>query len=99
MIRDWQSERSVSSNRRLSRGLRLRTVAILAVASFLSLYRARAEAGVITTIAGTAGVSGYSGDNGPATSATLNYPEGMALDSMGNLYIADALNDRLRRVD
>src|SRR5262249_27841639 len=52
-----------------------------------------------TTIAGIPGGQGYSGDNGPATSARLNYPEGIAYDSLGNLYIADALNDRVRRVD
>ena len=38
--------------------------------------------GIITTIAGT-GSSGFSGDNGAATSATLNYPTGIALDSSG----------------
>jgi len=38
--------------------------------------------GIITTIAGT-GASSFSGDNGPATSATLNYPYGVALDSAG----------------
>ncbi len=40
--------------------------------------------GIITTIAGT-GSTGYSGDNGPATSADLNYPYGVTLDSAGNL--------------
>ncbi len=39
--------------------------------------------GIITTIAGT-GVAGYSGDNGPATSATMNAPRGIALDTAGN---------------
>jgi uncharacterized protein YjiK len=53
--------------------------------------------GVITTIAGN-GTSGYSGDNGPATVAELNYPRGVALDSSGNLYIADAYNARIREV-
>jgi DNA-binding beta-propeller fold protein YncE len=38
---------------------------------------------IITTIAGT-GTSSYSGDNGPATSATLNHPAGVALDSVGS---------------
>ena len=42
--------------------------------------------GIITTIAGT-GASSYSGDNGPATSAKLNYPWGVALDSAGTSLI------------
>ena len=40
--------------------------------------------GIITTIAGT-GTSSYSGDNGAATSATLNYPRGVALDASGRI--------------
>jgi hypothetical protein len=53
--------------------------------------------GVITTVAGT-GTSSYSGDNGPATSATLNYPASIVLDSVGNIYIADQMNHRIRKV-
>jgi len=56
------------------------------------------RAGVITTVAGT-GAAGYSGDNGPATSADLNLPTGLAVDRAGNLYIADQRNNRVRRVD
>jgi uncharacterized protein (TIGR03437 family) len=53
--------------------------------------------GVITTVAGAA-INGFGGDNGPATSAQLSYPEGVAVDSNGNLYIADYDNARIRRV-
>ena len=53
--------------------------------------------GIISTIAGT-GTSSYSGDNGPATSATLNYPCGVGLDTAGNVYIADTFNHRIRKV-
>jgi sugar lactone lactonase YvrE len=53
--------------------------------------------GIITTLAGT-GVAGYSGDGGPATSAELNFPDGVGLDGDGNLYIGDALNNRIRKV-
>jgi uncharacterized protein (TIGR03437 family) len=53
--------------------------------------------GVITTVAGN-GTSGYSGDGGPATNAALYGPESVAVDSAGNLYIADAQNYRVRKV-
>jgi uncharacterized protein (TIGR03437 family) len=53
--------------------------------------------GVITTIAGN-GFAGFSGDGGPATSAQLNFPEGVAVDQAGNLYIADNHNSRIRKV-
>jgi trimeric autotransporter adhesin len=53
--------------------------------------------GVITTVAGN-GTDGYSGDNGPATSAKLSFPAGLAIDSAGNLYIGDSGNHRVRRV-
>ena len=57
-----------------------------------------AATGVIETIAGNL-TQGSSGDGGPATSAELNGPIGIAVDSAGNLYIADSENNRIRRVD
>ncbi len=53
--------------------------------------------GVITTVAGT-GVSGFSGDDGPATSAQLAGPSGVAVDTDGNLYVADTANQRVRKI-
>ncbi|MGW0933127.1 NHL domain-containing protein [Streptomyces sp. NPDC002644] len=53
--------------------------------------------GTISTVAGT-GTDGFSGDGGPATSAQLNYPFGLAVDCVGALYIADYVNDRVRKV-
>jgi sugar lactone lactonase YvrE len=54
--------------------------------------------GIITTIAGN-GTSGNTGDGGPATSAELSYPMGLAFDASGNLYIADFYNMNIRKVD
>ena len=58
----------------------------------------RISGGIITTVAGT-GVWGYNGDNVPATTAQLKGPQGVWVDSSGNLYIADSGNQRIRRVD
>jgi len=54
--------------------------------------------GVISTVAGS-GEKGYAGDNGPATAAQLSLPAGVAIDNIGNLYIADGGNYRIRKVD
>jgi uncharacterized protein (TIGR03437 family) len=54
--------------------------------------------GTITTVAGVGGVAGFSGDGGPATSALLRSVHGVAVDSAGNLYIADTDNNRIREV-
>ena len=57
-----------------------------------------ATVGEIRTVAGD-GDAGFSGDNGAATAAKLNVPTGIALDSNGNLYIADTHSHRIRKVD
>src|ERR1039457_1212015 len=54
--------------------------------------------GIITTIAGT-GAPGYNGDGILATTAELNFPRAIALDRFDNVYIADATNGRIRKVD
>jgi sugar lactone lactonase YvrE len=53
--------------------------------------------GIIITVAG-AGTKGFTGDGGPATSAEMNQPRGVAVDAAGNLFIADAYNFSIRRV-
>ena len=61
--------------------------------------------GIPTIVAGTGpgegagGAGGYGGDGGPAVEAQLYGPRGVAVDSSGNLYIADSANHRIRRVD
>jgi sugar lactone lactonase YvrE len=53
---------------------------------------------IITTICGN-GISGYSGDGGDASSATLNYPQGICIDASNNIYIADTGNSVIRKID
>ena len=57
-----------------------------------------ASNGTITTYAGNGGIAGFSGVNVPATKATLNQPQAIALDSANNLYIADTDNNAIRKV-
>ena len=56
-----------------------------------------AQGSIISTIAGN-GLAGYSGDNGPATTAEVNYTDGIAIDQAGNVYTADANNNRVRKI-
>ncbi len=60
------------------------------------VYRVAAN-GRLSVIAGT-GANGFSGDGGPAISAQLNLPTGVAMDTAGNLFIADSGNNRIRKV-
>jgi hypothetical protein len=69
------------------------------------IRRVDAQTGTITTVAGdyaadqaNGGLGGFSGDGGPATSAQLYDPEGVALDSAGDLFIADTFNNAIREV-
>jgi uncharacterized protein (TIGR03437 family) len=63
-----------------------------------SAIRRVTPAGIVSTVAGN-GLPGYSGDFGPATSASLNGNLGMAIDSAGNLYVADTNNNCIRKID
>lgn len=82
------------------RGVEIDTAGNLYIAdSFNSCVRKVTRAGRITTVAGMGGVFGNSGDGGPATSALLGDPEGVAFDAAGNYYITDFSNCNVRKVD
>lgn len=78
-------------------GVALDSAGNLYIAEQLDIRKVSAATGIITTVAGT-GVGGFSGDGGPATSAELNAADGVAVDSSGNVYIADGTNGRVRVV-
>ena len=63
------------------------------------LIRKVSPAGIISTVAGNLSLYGNSsGDGGPATSALIDYPQGIAIDATGNLYIAEYGGNRVRKV-
>ena len=78
-------------------GVAVDSAGSLFIADFANSRIRKVSNGVITTVVGN-GTAGYSGDGGPATSAELYQPIGVALDSAGNLYIADISNNRIRKV-
>ncbi len=83
--------------------LRTALVSISGLAAFVvfggrTLCFAQGAAGTINTVAGN-GSLGFSGDGGPAAGARLSAPDGLAIDRMGNLFIVDNGNRRIRKVD
>jgi uncharacterized protein (TIGR03437 family) len=79
------------------KGLVVDSAGNLYIADTFNQVVRKVVSGKITTVAGN-GTMGFGGDGGPATNAEFNYPTGLALDSAGNLYIADSSNHRIRRI-
>jgi sugar lactone lactonase YvrE len=79
-------------------GIEFDTNGALYIAEFENHTIRKVAGGVITTIAGT-GAPGYNGDDMPATAAMLGNPTDVGIDSVGNVYIPDFSNHRIRRVD
>ena len=73
-------------------------VNVVTVALMVASLAGVAEGQIISTVAGTVSF-GDSGDDGPATLAELNKPFGVCVDPLGNVFIADLINSRVRRVD
>lgn len=79
-------------------GVALDSLGNLYIAESSHRIRKVATNGIITTVAGN-GVAGYSGEGGLATNAQINSPVSVSVDSQGNLFIVDAGNHRIRKVD
>jgi sugar lactone lactonase YvrE len=89
---------SIVSNLNSPRGLAVDAVGNLYIADQNDNFILKVGTNGLTIIAGN-GKQGFSGDGGPATQAELNLPWGVAVDAAGNVYIADAGNNGIRRVD
>ncbi len=68
-------------------------------ASSNGVFKRSASSGVVTRIAGATSSVGFSGDGGPALLAVFNHPSALAVDSAGNIYVADQFNNRVRKID
>jgi hypothetical protein len=71
---------------------------IFALPNHNRIYKLNESTRIITVIAGTGDI-GDSGDGGPAVNATLDDPHAVAIDSSGDIYVADTRNDRIRKID
>jgi len=89
---------ATSAQLNLPTGVTLDSSGNLYIVDYGNCVVRKVNGGTITTIAGSASGCGYSGDGGPATSAQLQGPVGLTLDSSGNLYIADTYNCLIREV-
>ncbi len=88
---------AISAQLNLPRGVAVDAAGNFYIADDDHVIRKVTPNGTITTVVGT-GTAGYSGDGGPATSAQLSWPAAVAVDGSGNLYVADAGNNRIRKV-
>ena len=80
-------------------GIAIDTIGNVYIAdSYNNRIRKISKIGILTTIAGDS-IQGYSGDGGLAIAASLSHPSGVAVDNIGNVYIADYGNNRIRKVD
>ena len=96
---DGDSGPATSAHLNLPTAITLDTTGNLYIADTANhrIRRIDATTGIITTIAGN-GTQGYSGDSGQATAASIDSPTGLAVDTTGNLYLADTHNHRIRKI-
>jgi trimeric autotransporter adhesin len=98
-IPGFSGDNGPAVNARLNKpyGIALNSAGDVYIADYSNNRIRKISNGLITTVAGN-GTPGFSGDNGPATTAQLNGPVGVAVDGSGNLYVSDTLNARVRKI-
>jgi sugar lactone lactonase YvrE len=97
----WEGDRGAATNARLNNptGVTVDADGYIYIADRGNhCIRKVTPKGIITTIAGI-GVQGFSGDDGPATAAKMNQPASVTVDKMGNVYVIDLGNNRIRKID
>jgi hypothetical protein len=97
----WVGDDGLATNANLNHpaGVVLNAAGNLYIAEYFANRVRKVDTnGIITTVAGD-GSGTYSGDGGAATNASLNEPAGVAMDALGNFFIADENNERIRKVD
>jgi PKD repeat protein/sugar lactone lactonase YvrE len=80
-------------------GLTLNSSGDLYISSNSRIFKLSASTNIVSTLAGTGGTGGYTGDGGAANTSCLNNPNSIVVDTLGNLFIADYNNQRIRKVN
>jgi sugar lactone lactonase YvrE len=96
---DGDGDAATSAKLSYPEGVAVDTKGNVYIADYSNDVVRKIAGGIISTIAGIGEVNGYSGDGGPATNALLDQPSAVAVDSSGNVFIADTYNCRVREIN
>ena len=80
-------------------GVTMNSSGDLYISSSTRIFKLSSSTGIVSALAGTGGTGGYAGDGSAANTSCLNNPNGIVVDTLGNLFIADFNNHRIRKVN